>query len=79
MSDLEDKMNKSLDRMDSILDKMLNIVNKANDADTSNDKALHKHFVSNSEAEFCECDVKDPEIKAMWIVCGNCGKVIKDE
>ena len=52
---------------------------QVNGADLKNDKALHKHFVSNSEAEFCECDIKDPEIKGMWVVCGNCGKVIKDE
>ena len=35
--------------------------------------------VSNTEGQYCECAEKEPEIKAMWIVCAKCGKQIKDE
>ena len=51
---------------------------KANGADTGQDKC-HIQNVSNTEGKYCECAEKEPEIKAMWIVCAKCGKPIKDE
>jgi hypothetical protein len=40
---------------------------------------LNIPYVVRQSEQYCVCEVKDPEIKAMWIVCSNCSKPIKDE
>lgn len=45
-----------------------------------NDSNPQKHSASQSASEtYCDCEVKDPYIKGMWVVCGNCERVIKDD
>ena len=54
-------------------------LNQANGVTTGDELVLPIQNVTNTEGEFCECAEKQPEIKAMWVVCANCGKPIKDE
>lgn len=42
-------------------------------------KALRIPVVVGRSEQYCVCEVKDPAIKAMWLVCSNCNKQIKDE
>ena len=42
-------------------------------------EALTIPAVVGQSEQYCVCEVKDPEIKAMWVVCANCNKPIRDE
>lgn len=55
------------------MEELLNICNKYAEY-----KCALADVVGQSE-QYCVCEVKDPEIKAMWLVCSNCNKPIKDE
>ena len=35
--------------------------------------------VIGQSEQYCVCEVKEPEIKAMWVVCLKCNKPIRDE
>jgi hypothetical protein len=39
----------------------------------------YTHDAVGRSEQYCVCEVKDPEIKVMWLVCSNCNKPIKDE
>lgn len=41
-------------------------------------KNCNLQSVNNNEVAVCECSNRDPEIKAMWLICANCGGIIKD-
>ena len=45
---------------------------------TVKNNATSPHVVGRSE-QYCVCEVKEPEIKAMWVVCLKCNKPIRDE
>jgi|GEM_PF-3947171 len=53
MSDLDKKLNDSLDRMHNIVDNALDAIKKANEAEKRTEPALHKHLVSNSVCPKC--------------------------